>query len=311
MHFLGMKWHNALKLPFLRVSATPCQGQEIELPLAINQPLTIQVQNERYCVGCSDHPEYRVNAVKYPGVLVDPRKALCQICLRKSRVYFMPLSTLNSEEKEILENRSNYNYVNLFGTELLKTGVVSAHKQFTRVLEQASTASVFFARTDGVKARELEHFISKELKIAQAVRWDTKLKLLGQPSGEAQARKILTQALETVKDELPTEFKAYLVEQAEFSYNLDYYHLQLDPLVTELYYISEVTGGDLISGVVAGVFGEILLLRLENSSQYYAFNTNSLLGYLFELETANSNQPILRLAKTPRKLGLKKLVGSG
>ena len=164
-----------------------------------------------------------------------------------------------------------------------KTGVSSDTRKFTRILEQGAITTLYFAACDGYTSRKIENFVSRNLKIKQAVTYDQKLKNILNEIDEATARAKSGEMYSHLKEIFPDEFKYALLEKEEFYYNLPLFDLQLDEKTDSVFFINEIESGDQISGKIIGTYGDIIFL--DNENKIFALHGSSLAGY--EIENHN------------------------
>jgi hypothetical protein len=208
---------------------------------------------------------------------------------------FMHIKSLNHQQITKLKEQPHFNYVNIFGHEVLKTGVSAASRKFTRILEQAATATIFFSQCDGYVSRQIEDYVSRELKIKQAVNWETKLKTLKSHIEPDAAKLKLEEIFKNIVDVLPEDLQPYLLPTAEFHYNIEKYQLNLPSNVTSIKFINDLHTGDLVSGQVAGILGQAILLT--NNNELFALNVKALQGFVVEIKEEQINQQL----QTPPK----------
>jgi len=163
MQFLGIKWENQLKNPWITYKNNPKDSHEQYLPITPGKKLTIIVGSERYCIGIFAHPEYKRSSCTNNSLVYD--NSQCSYCKSKNATYFLPLNTLRYDQIDILKEQPHLNYINIFGSNLIKTGVAAKVRNITRLLEQGAIATIFFAETDGFISRQIESHISKTLNI--------------------------------------------------------------------------------------------------------------------------------------------------
>ncbi len=280
MHFLGIKWDNQQKNPWIIYKNNPNDIHEQYLPIIHGENLSITIGSVRYCIGSFTRPEYkRASCMTSNNITSDSSQ--CSYCRSKDATYFLPLDTLKYEQLNVLREQPHLNYINIFGNNIIKTGVAAKVRNITRLLEQGAIATVFFAETDGFTSRQIESHISKILNIRQAVSWDTKIRFIQEVPEKQKAYAELRKVYEQITSNISTMYEGFLIKEPEYLYNYDYYSLSLPKSLNTIKVVNQFSENDVISGVVIGVYGEIILLRQDNN-EIYALNTKSLQGFLIK-----------------------------
>jgi hypothetical protein len=254
-----------------------------------NSELTITITGPKYCVGAS-------GVCPYNKIIQNGRNEnKCFSCRQGEMTQIMPVNRLNAYQIEDLKNQPHFNYINIFGNQLLKAGVASTINKTKRVLEQGSTATLYFAESDGYKARQIEDFVSMQLRITQHVAWPAKFKLLNEKVDREGVIEVLKSVYTQINQIIPEEFQKSILLEPEYSFNLDYYKFNLPEYLPRLQVVEDIQTGDVISGELIGVFGLILLLH--NNKNYYAVNTRSLSGYMIQIEEKVEQVNLKEVAK--------------
>lgn len=171
-HFLGLKWSDKKPYMVFRTDRRIRDEHMIELNGGVE--LTIKIIDSKYCIGPGEVCPYN------RSIQNGKNESKCFSCRQGEFTQIMPIKTLKDYQIEDLKNQPHFNYINIFGNELLKAGVASKKDKTKRVLEQGSIATLYFAQSDGFRARQIEDFVSEQLKVTQHVAWPTKFKLLNE-----------------------------------------------------------------------------------------------------------------------------------
>lgn len=289
MQFLGIKWDNDTKKPFIKYKQSPNEGEERYYPLVFSDQLSITVLGSRHCIGSFEAPHYKIRNCQRNFDLLDDNQAQCPDCRRNDSTHFLPLDFLSYDQKDELKNVKYFNYINLFGEDIVKVGVAADSRKITRLLEQGAFASIIFASGDGYMVRRIEDILSRTLKIRQAVNWNTKMKLINKHITSITAKQILAKHFDDIHVILSTHFQQIDLVN-EFNYFLEDYNLPLNNDIDEVLYIETVSPEDNISGSIIGVYGAIILIKKAKGA-VVALNTKSLLGYSIEVTNRFSNTP--------------------
>src|SRR3989344_7402120 len=280
MHFLGIKWDNQQKNPWIKYKNSLRDVEESYLPIINGNNLTITIGTRRYCIGSFTHPEYKKDSCKTSdNVMLDSSQ--CSSCQSKDATYFLPINSLRYHQVKILKEQPHLNYINIFGNNIIKIGVAAKVRKITRLLEQGAVATIFFAESDGFTSRLIESHISKALNIKQAVSWGTKLRFIQEIPEKEKAYAELRKVYEQVIVNISSTYENVLIKNPEFLYNYDYYFLSVPKSINSIKLINQFSDSDIISGLVIGVYGEIVLLK-QKTDDIYALNTKSLQGFLIE-----------------------------
>ncbi|MEA3195708.1 MAG: hypothetical protein QOD26_4041, partial [Betaproteobacteria bacterium] len=282
MHLISLYWSD--ERPSLQYRPDPLQPPIDYLELEAGMPLSISVGADRACTGYYDF----VNRQKVPCPRhrhLGSKYAQCFLCQRQEVTYyaFTGIAADPEAAQTYLDTQPHQAYLNLFGRDLLKVGVVSAPRRLRRALEQGALASLFFAEANGSAIRELERYISRTFRVRERITTLEKVKRLAQSQSPERAEEIVCRAAERIAAELPPDLGAYLRPRPDFHYLQDHYHLRLDPDATTVHHIKQVEPGDTYAGMVTGMVGNLLILEAVDR-RLYALPVKLLEGYLLSVE---------------------------
>jgi hypothetical protein len=289
IHFLGIKWRDEKPVFIYRPDRRV--DEESSFELKSGEPVTITISGERYCIGDN-------GPCPYDRILTSKNKRgnKCFVCGQKDFVQYMPLKALNAEQHEILKGQPHFNYINLFGPEILKVGVASQKNKRKRVLEQGAFATMYFTEGDGFTVRQIEDMVSIMLKFTQHVAWTAKYKVINlRPTDEAVKGK-LENVYTEIAEIMPERFQENLLKMPEIVINSDKYHINLPPTLTEIRSIDTFATGDVISGTIVGLYGLVILI--ENELGFFALNTRNLEGFILDVDNTMSVQHLVTPAKS-------------
>lgn len=298
MHFLGIKWNNNQKIPYIKYKNNPNDIVENYLKLEKGKRLTIFIGEKRYCIGFYEPVNYLRTQCQNVAKIETEEYPQCNICRMKDSTYYLPLSALNYQQIELLKTQPHLNYINIFGEDIIKIGVAAKVRKFTRILEQGAIATIFFTETDGYTSRIIEHLLSKKLKIKQSVIWNTKIKNLKNIPEDEDSHKKLEKIYKQIKDIVPSEYQRSILPQPEYYFNFDYYGIRIPDNLLSIKLFNKFNSNDVISGTVIGVYGEIIFIKSNHGGHIYGINTKSLLGYMI----AVSDKDLLMKLKNEPKL---------
>lgn len=289
MQFLGIRWDNNTKEPSIKYKQHPNEGVEFYYPLNHLENITIRVSKDRHCIGYYQPPDYQRAQCQDNARMQDTGKFQCTKCRAFDATHFLPVDTISPDQIKELKSLKYYNYINLFGHDIVKIGVAADARKFTRLLEQGAFATIIFAEGDGYNTRKVEDYVSRALKIRQAVSWSTKIKLMRNVSSTEQSQTILNTYYDDIREILTKHFSGGVRLMHEYYFHLDKYHLPLSHALENVLYIDNVSENDVLSGKIVGMYGEVLLLQ--NKENILAVNTKALLGYSIEL-ARSANQVV-------------------
>jgi hypothetical protein len=279
-HYLGIEWRE--RKPFLIYRKDPEVLEKTFDELRTGNKFTIKITGKKECTGYHDEKTHKEELC--PGHKHVWKKDLyqCFECRNHETLNFFSLAGLNAEQTEILRGKQYYNYLNLFGNDIVKVGVTTEGNKWKRVLEQAADSTLFFTQTDGITAREIENFVSKNFQIKQAVTSIQKVKLLKELIPEKESKAKLLATYFQIKLALSEEYKEFLIDIPEFSYNDKYFGFKELEKIDEIRFVDEAQVGDVFSGEIIGIPGQILLYQQDD--KYFALNTSKIKGFLFEFK---------------------------
>ncbi len=213
----------------------------------------------------------------------------------------MSLSGLDNDQVQHLKTVDHHNYITIFGDGDLKTGVAAESRKSKRLLEQGSTAAMYFTECDGYVARQIERYVSFNLKIKQALSWETKAGLFNKHVSREEAKNILEGHYQRIVEILPSEYQVYLKKQPEFFYNDYLADLKGTTKVNEFQFIDHFQTTDVLSGIFKGVYGQTLLFEDEGS--HFLVNTKAMLGLVLSIDKKAEKR---KLSVEPKKISFKK-----
>ncbi|NTU46786.1 DUF2797 domain-containing protein [Candidatus Roizmanbacteria bacterium] len=290
MQFLGVKWDNLSKKPFIKYKLSSNTGEELYYPLIYGQYLSLKVLNCKNCIGYHVPPAYMKANCKYNVNLSNQPANQCSSCRFNDSTYFLPVDILSPTQIEMLKGLKHYNYINLFGDNLIKIGVVADSRKFTRLLEQGAIATIIFSSGDGYSIRKIEDYISRALNIKQSVNWKKKLSLLNKYASIDQAEILLNDYYKGITGMLSKYYTGNFSLMKEF-----YFHKNLYSNTDELYnlqeikYVEKISPEDNVGGQLIGVYGEVIFIKFEDI--IIAVNSKALLGYTFEVNDSLPQKP--------------------
>ncbi|MBD3280332.1 DUF2797 domain-containing protein [Candidatus Dojkabacteria bacterium] len=300
MYLIDVIWDNQSKIPSLLYRESEDLQEDKEFPLEYDSPITFRLKDKKYCIGYIDYDkEKRVGCPNNASIL-DAKYNQCYSCRAKEVSHIIDINALSIKEQEGLKKYPYLNYINLFPADIVKTGVASVWREHIRILEQGAIMSMYFASSDGLIARQIENFVSSNLDIRQAVRWDTKLADLVPSFDSNQQETQLMDMYEKLTGILPDDLKQYILKKPKIYNNVAYYKLDYLNSVDKFHYIKSIKPGDCISGQIKGIYGKILLLL--NSNKLFAINLQSLSGISLDMNNEMAEQSF---SDTPKEITLR------
>ena len=135
MHFLGIKWNNSEKTPWITYKNDLHELEERSYPLKNGDSLSIKIDSQRYCTGFTLPVDYKKSPCQNNIKNISQEVSQCDSCRSKESIFFLPINSLNYDQITQLKTRPYLNYINIFGNNIVKTGVTAKSRKFTRVLE--------------------------------------------------------------------------------------------------------------------------------------------------------------------------------
>ena len=267
IHVLGLSWSDERAALHYRPDPGEAESQHLALPVGL--PVSIVPSAVRMCIGYYDFVQ-RQHLPCPQQRRLDRRYAQCMHCQRQEVTYytFTGIAADPVAAQAYLETQAHQAYLNLFGRDLLKVGVASEGRKLRRTLEQGATASIFFAQANGSVIRDLERYISRELRVRERITTLQKIKRLTQRQTAQQAEDLLRRTLEQIATALPMDLRGYLRTDPEFHFHLAKYQLQVHPALAAIYHIKAVAPGDSYSGLIRGIVGNLLVLEARDLRMY-------------------------------------------
>lgn len=292
-HLLGIEWKE--RKPYLVYRKDRFSLEETEIQLKNGSTFSLKILDQKHCIGYRDTSLHEQFLCKEDKLVWKKDLYQCFACRNHETVHFFSLAGLSEEQTEILRGKNHFNYLNLFGNDIVKVGVATEGGRWRRVLEQGADSTLFFTETDGVTAREIENFVSQSFEIRQAVTSLQKVKLLKELIPEKESRSKLLQTYFQIKLSIPEKYKQYLIDTPEFSYNDTYYQLSELEDMNEITFIDEGNTGDVFSGEIIGIPGQLLLYKYQG--RYFALNMNKIKGFLVAITDKAQVNKISTLSK--------------
>jgi len=277
MHFLGFKWDNTTAEVVFQFRDSFRSSSIQYRPIQIGSDISLVVQDEIYCIGYFNYSTYA--RVVCGSRITSGRQ--CDTCRYVDSGTFLPLGALRPEQKDVLREKPHFNYLNLFGPDVVKVGVASAVRKKARVWEQGAHATLFFAQSDGVVAREIEEWVVKTFDhIKEKMMVPTKISLLYNYVETQKAEDTLRDTLSQIALQLPDEYRSYFIDSPEYMHNIDLYRIEDKESV--VYSVKNVITTKLIVGKIVGTVGEVLVLE-DVLGRVIALNSKLLIGRIIEI----------------------------
>lgn len=302
MHFLGIHWDNKDKKPLYKFRNVRYDTSVHLADIIVGEEVTFKVLDKRYCIGHTDGGGEMNHLCKTAIAGEELTSSQCDICRQQDSLYFTHLNGLKVNQLNELKNKPSINYINIFGNKLLKTGVTGVDRKVTRVLEQGAFATMFFTLTDAYTSRIIENLVSQVLLIKQAYSWGTKIKYLAEPITNEESHMLLTSTIEQVRKTLNKNYDNSLLSIPEYHYNYEKYFLQLPNNLEKIFLTEHISYGDIISGKIMGIYGQIILLLQEDQS-IIGINMKALQGYLLNI---SNNKTLNEFKVKPKMIELYK-----
>jgi hypothetical protein len=282
IHFITLHWTE--EHPYLQYRTDPQTSTTDMAEVIAGRLLSITIDAVRLCIGYYDFVQRQRFSCPDQRRLGD-KYAQCFRCQRREVTYYA--ITGHAEDpraaQAYLDTQAHQAYLNLFGHSLLKVGVASEGRNIRRTVEQGALASLFFARANGTDIRELERYISRELRVKDRVTTLQKVRRLAELQTAEQAQANLRQAMQRITQQLPPHLQQYLLPQPSFHFHQDKYRLQLPPATTEVNLVKQPVAADILSGLMRGVVGNLLILEAPDQRIFVA-PMKQLQGYLLTVE---------------------------
>ncbi len=253
-----------------------------------------KLSKEKYCIG------YFKNSEMVPCKLSDPITKLgkildkstytqCPTCerLQGFKSAFLFGEEANENAKEYLSQK-HYVYLAYFEPGIIKVGTASDSRRDKRLIEQDALVYCFIAESKeddpkhlaGIAIQELEHAISKELKITEVVKSNHKFKYLEFKPKDNSVNKLL-EAYTTVYNKFSTtKFSEWLIEKDK----IKIVDLSKHSIRAWVYYpqskVHLMKNEFYLFGQFLGLRGRFLLI--ENYDNIIAFDERWLIGRTIE-----------------------------
>ncbi len=276
MKFVGIKWHNQRKKPYLEFKK-PETTKSDYFEIIPNAEISLSISPRKTCIGYYSDPDYLCLDCPSDSSFLTS-KIQCPSCYQQDSALFLPLHMLNERQKDRILSQPHSTYINLFGPDLIKIGVAAEIRKITRVLEQGAHSTLFISHSDGVVARKIEEYLSTQLRLPQMVQSSTKLGLINNHKPPEEAQKLLETIFHEICRILPEEFQPYLSRPPEFHHNLPYYASANIPDNASCQNILDIDKPAVISGKVLSTFGEFLFIR-DVFHRIFGLNTKIIKGF--------------------------------
>jgi hypothetical protein len=225
-------------------------------------PFTITRFKQRFCIGRYDLKTFESFACPHRKNLSDDVKGnICMDCFKfnsfNPSFYNMRASDLSSKQREY--NLSPHNvYLVAFSEAHIKVGISHHERTLTRWLEQgARVATIIYKCENAYDAREIEERITKELKLLESYRGDSKRQLLSEP---LKNDKILIR-LDDTRKKIENYLNSKTVQSENF--DLNEYYLRNETLSKNIIDVSNESPL-IISGLGIGLIGDTLIFKNGN-----------------------------------------------
>lgn len=164
----------------------------------------------KHCVGWHDGEALRA----CPDQAMATRGTACDLC--GSRDAFRPCMTCDgfrcprlSIEMQTWCRQTHHLYLACFGDTTLKVGTASDARKEQRIVEQGPLAAARIASAPGPRIKQMEHLLV-EAGFSETMRRARKTVLLQAAMTEAEARVLVLDATEGLRDVLPGEYHRHL-----------------------------------------------------------------------------------------------------
>lgn len=241
----------------------------------LNHKLNFMLSENRYCSGNFLKGIWH-SCTKNNGqsVVLRNNESQCLMCDKtegfKDAVFFGKIP--NENAKEYLE-QDHFLYLTYFAPDIIKVGTASNIRKDIRLIEQDALVYAFIAKTDGYNILKLEHHISKNFNVPEAVSTRHKYKFLSQKPTLENAEFRIKNLFKSIKHFYKnTEFEKFLEKDNIKIVNLSFTANIFFPQKIDLY-LSNV---NYLSGNFLGLRGKILLLS--NYDNIIALNKKRIIG---------------------------------
>lgn len=249
-------------------------------------PFSITRFKERFCIGRYDLKTFESFACPHRKNLSDNVKGnICMDCFKfnsfNPSFYNMKVSDLSSKQREY--NLSPHNvYLVAFSEAHIKVGISHHERTLTRWLEQgARVATIIYKCETAYDAREIEERISKELKLSESYRADSKRQLLSEPF---KMESILSRLADT-RTQIETYLNSKTVQSEIF--DLNEYYLKNGTISKNIIDVSNEFPLS-VSGLATGLIGDILIF--ENANQQFMVSLKKFLSHQISFESILTKQ---------------------
>lgn len=228
-------------------------------------PFSITRFKQKFCIGRYDLKTFESFPCPHRKILSDDVKGnTCIECFKfnsfNPSFYNVKVSDLSPKQREY--NLSPHNvYLVAFSESHIKVGISHNERTLTRWLEQgARVATIIYKCETAYDAREIEKRITKEIKLSESYRGDSKRQLLSEP---LKIESILN-SLEVLRKQIEVHLNSNTIQSENI--NLSEYYLRngtIDKNIIDLSNESPLS----ISGLGVGLIGDTLIF--ENANQQF------------------------------------------
>lgn len=285
----GIYWDNQKPSIFLRKNLR--SKKESTVGIKSGKALYIAITGDKYCIGYFDIERKSKIACPHLANLTGISQSQCRHCQRLGATFFAisGKSTGLTKQEKYLISQPHLLYLSLFGDSLVKVGVAAEYRKLNRIHEQGASASLFIARGNGDIIRKMEREISRAFGVTERVNFVDKLKRIKQEINPQDARSKLLSFFKKIHQGISEEFKAHLMAEPEFSFNLDRYGIRQRELKSTIKVVESMLPNAAIAGKIVGIPGNCLLL-VDKSGGLIALNSKLLQGYIIQLWVGDNTQ---------------------
>ncbi|MCA9381384.1 DUF2797 domain-containing protein [Candidatus Dojkabacteria bacterium] len=191
-------------------------SNEEQIIMLRNYNFNYMLTTERYCPGYHYLDGY--HPCPYNNILNKDSYSQCFYCDKKQgfREAFLFQGQANEFMQEYLKQK-HYIYLAYFEPGIIKVGTAAESRKYLRPIEQDALVYMFIAESDGFSIQDLEHTISKEIGITEAVNSSHKFRYLNQKPNIDKAKKLLMSNFDRIHDRYKgnEKFSSWIIEKPE------------------------------------------------------------------------------------------------
>lgn len=266
-------------------------ASEEQIIMLRNYNFNYILSNDRYCPGYQYLDGYHI--CPYKNILTKDSYSQCFHCDQKQgfRTAFIYQGNANEFMQEYLKQK-HYIYLAFFSPDIIKVGTAAESRMRIRPIEQDALVYSYIAESDGFLIQQLEHTVSKEIGITEAVSSRHKFKYLNQRPDVSKANSMIMSIYNRIKDKYSeSSFKEWIISSPEI--------IDLSNIVTypedEVYKVksSEVTH---LNGMFHAIRGRYTIF--ENNNNLMAIDERKIIGrfitsyeenFMYKVENIKSN----------------------